>query len=72
MSKISPWIRYMALSSQLLGLLGLAVYAGIKLDEKWALSPLLIITLPLLVLIGTFYKLIKETHKRKNIHDPKK
>lgn len=72
MNKISPWVRYSALTSQLIVLMGVAVYAGVKLDEKWSVSPLLIITLPLLVLISTFYKLIKETHKRKNTHDPKK
>jgi F0F1-type ATP synthase assembly protein I len=45
-------------------MIGLAVYGGIWLDEKFNLAPLFTVTLPLLVLGITFYKLIKETGKK--------
>ncbi|WP_460686228.1 AtpZ/AtpI family protein [Niabella aquatica] len=62
--KYSPWLRYMGITAQLLVIIGLAVYGGIWLDEKFSLAPLLTVTLPLLVLAVTFYKLIKETGKK--------
>ncbi|MCH5600686.1 AtpZ/AtpI family protein [Niabella ginsengisoli] len=60
----TPWLRYLGVTAQLLVLIGLGVFAGIKLDEKFDISPLLTVALPLLVLAATFYKLIKETGKR--------
>lgn len=62
--KYSPWLRYLGLTAQLLVLIGLSLYAGIKLDEKLTISPLLTVTLPLLILAATFYKLIRETGKK--------
>ncbi|MGC4231586.1 MAG: AtpZ/AtpI family protein [Niabella sp.] len=62
--KYSAWLRYLGITSQLLVMIGLAVYGGIWLDEKFNLAPLLTVTLPLLVLGITFYKLIKETGKK--------
>jgi len=70
-NKHSPWLRYAGLAGQLLTLLGLSVYAGIRLDEKFQCSPIFIIILPLGVLTTTFFKLIKETNK-KNPHDRNK
>jgi F0F1-type ATP synthase assembly protein I len=69
--KITTWLKYTGLTAELLALIGIAVYAGIQLDEKWSVSPLFIICLPLLVLVVTFYKLIKETNKKK-INDRQK
>lgn len=52
--------------------LGIAVFAGYKVDKWLDLSfPLLIWLLPLLVLLLIFYKLIKETSKRNNTDDHK-
>ncbi|MEE6186024.1 hypothetical protein PIECOFPK_01122 [Mycovorax composti] len=62
--KVSPWLRYLGLTAQLLVLIGLSLYAGIKLDEKLSVSPLFTLILPLLILASTFYKLIKETSKK--------
>jgi F0F1-type ATP synthase assembly protein I len=62
----SSWVKYMGLGSQLLVLIGLAVYGGIKLDAKLTVSPLFIILLPLLALSITFYQIIKETTQNKN------
>ena len=41
----------------------LGVFAGIKLDKWLHTSPLLACVLPLLILAGIFYKLMKETAK---------
>jgi hypothetical protein len=60
-------LRYAGLGSQILVSLGIAVFAGYKLD-KWLKIPLplLVWLLPLIVLIGMIYKLIKETSGKKN------
>ena len=62
----STWLKYSSYALQLLVMIGLSVWGGIKLDEKFRISPLLTIALPLLVLGVTFYKLIKETTKKNN------
>ncbi|MFT3901708.1 MAG: AtpZ/AtpI family protein [Niabella sp.] len=59
-------MRYVGWGTQMLVMIGLAVYAGIKLDERWHIAPLLTVVLPLVVLASSFYKLIKDTSKRKN------
>ena len=63
----SDLMRYAGLGSQILVSLGLAVFAGYKID-KWLKIPLplLVWLLPLIVLIGIIYKLIKETSGKKN------
>jgi len=60
-------LKYAGLGSQILVSLGIAVFAGYKLD-KWLKIPLplLVWLLPLIVLIGMIYKLIKETSGKKN------
>ena len=60
-------LRYAGLGSQILVSLGIAVFAGYKLD-KWLKTPLPILVwlLPLIVLIGMIYKLIKDTSGKKN------
>ena len=60
-------LKYAGLGSQILVSLGIAVFIGYKVD-KWLKIPLplLVWLLPLAVLIGMIYKLIKETSKRKD------
>lgn len=60
-------LRYAGLGGQIFVSLGLAVFAGYKVD-KWVRSPipLLVWILPLAVLSMIIYKLIKDTSKRKN------
>jgi hypothetical protein len=60
-------MRYAGLGSQILVSLGIAVFAGYKID-KWVKMPLpfLVWLLPLIVLIAMIYKLIKETSGKKN------
>jgi hypothetical protein len=63
----SDLMRYAGLGSQILVSLGMAVFAGYKID-KWLKIPLplLVWLLPLIVLIAILYKLIKETSGKKN------
>ena len=44
--------------------IGLAVFAGLKADKWLHTSPLLVCALPLLLLFGIFYKLVKETARK--------
>lgn len=59
-------LRYAGLGAQLLAAIGLSVLLGVKGDEWLKTSPLLTCALPLLVLGGTFYKLIRETGNKKH------
>ena len=56
-------LRYAGLGTQLLVAIGMSLFAGWKLDHWLHTSPLLSVALPLLVLIGIFYKLVRETGK---------
>ena len=62
-------IRYASLGTQLLVAIGLAVFAGLKTDKWLHTSPLLACVLPLVVLFGIFYKLMKETSPKKDPSD---
>ena len=59
-------MRYAGLGAQILVALGLAVFAGYHADGWLNLSfPLLVWLLPLAVVSGMIYKLIKETSNKK-------
>jgi hypothetical protein len=59
-------LRYAGLGAQILVSIGIAVFAGLKLDQWIHMPiPLLVWLLPLLVVCLTIYKLIKETSKKK-------
>ena len=58
--------QYAGFATQLIVGLGLTLYLGMWLDKKLHLSfPLLVWILPLLVLIVTLTKLIKDTSTKK-------
>jgi hypothetical protein len=59
-------IRYAGLGTQLLLAIGLSVFGGLKADKWLHTSPLFTCVLPLAVLGGIFYKLVKDTGKPKN------
>ena len=60
-------MKYAGLAGQLFASLGIAVFAGYKVDQWLHLPiPLLVWVLPFIVLSLMIYKLIKETSKRKN------
>jgi chromate transport protein ChrA len=58
--------QYAGLATQLLITMGLAIYIGMWLDKKIGLQgAFLVWILPLLVLIATLFKLIKDTSNKK-------
>ena len=59
-------MRYAGLGAQIFASLGIAVFIGYKADD-WTNTPipLLVWILPLIILIGMIYRLIKDTSKRK-------
>jgi F0F1-type ATP synthase assembly protein I len=59
-------LKYASLGTQLLAAIGLAVFAGLKLDKWLHTLPLFACALPLLVLSAIFYKLFRETSRKKN------
>jgi F0F1-type ATP synthase assembly protein I len=64
--------RYAGLSAQLFAGIALAVFVGYKLDKWLKISaPLFLIGLPVLSLLGMFYRIIKDTSKRKDNHAQK-
>jgi F0F1-type ATP synthase assembly protein I len=71
-SKRSPdsnkqfFLRYAGLGTQLLAAIGIAVFLGLKLDQWLRVSPLFACILPLVVLAGIFYKLVRETNRKKD------
>lgn len=58
-------LRFAGLGGQILVSIGLAVFAGLKLDQWLHLPfPLLVWLLPLVVVSLMIYKLIKDTSKK--------
>ncbi|PUZ24553.1 Putative F0F1-ATPase subunit Ca2+/Mg2+ transporter [Chitinophaga costaii] len=62
----SKLLYYSGMAFQMVALLGLAVFAGIRLD-RWTgwLFPLFTIVLPLAALGIILYQIVKDTGKRK-------
>ena len=59
-------MRYTGLGAQILVSIGIAVFAGLKIDQWLGMPfPLLVWLLPLLVVSLMIYKLIKETSKKR-------
>ena len=58
--------KYAGFTTQLIIALGLAVYAGIKLDSELNFkSPVIVWVLPLLIIMVLIYKVIKDTAPKK-------
>jgi hypothetical protein len=58
--------KYASLGTQLFVALGLAVYGGLKIDEKLAFkTPLSVWVLPLLIIGVIIFKVIKDTAPKK-------
>jgi len=63
----SDLLRYASMGTQIFVALGLAVFVGLKVDKWLKISaPLLVLILPVIVLVGIIYKIIKETSKQKD------
>jgi hypothetical protein len=59
-------MRYAGLGAQILVSIGIAVFAGLKIDQWLGMPfPLLVWLFPLLVVSLMIYKLIKETSKKR-------
>ena len=59
-------MRYASLGTQLLAAVGLAVFVGLQADRWLRVSPLFACVLPLLTLSAIFYRLYRETSRKKN------
>ena len=60
-------LRYASIGTQIFVALGLAVFVGLKADKWLKISaPLLVLILPVIVLVGIIYKIVKETSKQKD------
>lgn len=59
-------LKYVGLGTQMMALMGLGVWGGMKLDDltNWKF-PLFVITLPLLALGVSLWQLIREFNKPK-------
>ena len=64
-SSTKDLLRYAGLGAQMLVSIGIALYAGIKADEWLHTSPLFTVALPLLVRVGIFGGLIRQTQNKK-------
>ena len=63
----SDLLRYASMGTQIFVGLGLAVFVGLKVDKWLKISaPLLVLILPVTVLAGIIYKIVKETSKQKD------
>lgn len=66
-------MRYASLGTQIFVSLGLAVFAGYKIDHWLNISfPVLVLVLPLAVLCMIMYKLMRETSKKNRNNDQTK
>ena len=63
----SDLLRYASMGTQIFVALGLTVFVGLKVDKWLKISaPLLVLILPVIVLVGIIYKIVKETSKQKD------
>ena len=59
-------MRYAGLATQWLVLLGIAVWGGLKLDERLHFKALFVILLPVVALIFSLWQLIRSLNKRES------
>ncbi len=58
-------LQYAGLGTQMLVLLGLGVWGGMWLDERWQCSPLFLVVLPILALGISLYNLYRRLTEKK-------
>lgn len=56
-------MKYAAVGTQMMVLLGLGVWGGLKLDEKINTSPLFLIVFPVIALFVSLYQLYRQLTK---------
>lgn len=59
-SKQGNAMKYAAVGTQMMVLLGLGVWGGLKLDEKMHTSPLFLVLFPVIALFVSLYQLYKQ------------
>lgn len=64
--RTSTVLQYAGLATQLLVLLGIAVWGGLKLDERLGFRALFIIIFPLIALVLSLLQLIRSLNNNKN------
>ena len=63
----SDLLRYASMGTQIFVALGVAIFVGLKVDKWLKISaPLLVLILPVIMLVGIIYKIVKETSKQKD------
>jgi F0F1-type ATP synthase assembly protein I len=63
--KNNSLFKYAALGTEMLVSIGGGLFLGYKADQWLHTAPLFSVALPLLILVGFFYKLIRETGNNK-------
>ena len=58
-------MKYAAVGTQMMVLLGLGVFGGMKLDEKLNTSPLFLVVLPVVALFVSLYQLYRQLVQKK-------
>lgn len=64
-NKTTTVLRYAGLATQLLVLLGLGVWGGLKLDEQLGFRALFVIIFPVIALIVSLVQLIRSLNNNK-------
>jgi F0F1-type ATP synthase assembly protein I len=64
-NKPNELLQYAGMAAQIFALLGVTVFIGIQIDNYCQTTPLFVAILPLLILIGIFYKIFKDSSKNK-------
>lgn len=59
-NKYGNAMKYAAVGTQMMVLLGLGVWGGLKLDQKLHTSPLFLIVLPVVALFISLYQLYRQ------------
>ncbi len=59
-NKMNAAMKYASVGTQMLVLLGLGVWGGLKLDEKLGTSPLFLILFPVIGLFVSLYQLYRQ------------
>lgn len=57
-------LRYASIGSQIMALLIITVFAGLKFDQWLRTSPLFGVALPLVSLVGIFIKIYRDTSRK--------
>lgn len=64
-NKRNDIMKYASLGTQMIVLLGLGVWGGLKLDEKLNTAPLFLVLLPVLALFISLYQLYRQLVSKK-------